>query len=344
MSFNAIKNGISKADNWLYDVQKSGCSVFFLTSSIISLVTGFQNRKREISNVKEDLAFQEILDKQKEQYENEKEAEEIAFKIWLKEQQRKNKREETADKFKNELKEKELKPYYNDWTLRITIEAILNICRQQSFNQLTTIIGKPSVIQNETSLLSKPEQYNSMVDSVTATLRPMSIYRYKEEACSDGPSLAYIYSMMSTIPCVVIMPLINLYDKTIVLRVALWNQDSSFPYQRSVFTLDYDENKAKNDRDYLNNIKEELVTHYLSIAWVLNDIYNAIERQCSPTFINYAEMNSIFGKYPGIKEFVYNEYSMFTNPARVDLLSECQGKEIAEQIRVLFDETISKLI
>ena len=326
-----------KGFEWL---QNSGCSFFFLTSSIISITTSIKNKKRELANVKNDLEFQRILTEQSEQYKDEKEAEENAFKLWLTEEQRKNKREETSKKIQKDLDTMELKPFFNDWPLALTAQAVLEKCKQPASNQLTTIVGKPSGIPNGNSLLADYKQYGEMVDSVATTLKDMSIYRYNENAASDGPSLAYIYSMMSTIPSVVIMPIVNTLDKSLTIRVALWNQDSSFPYQRSVFTLDYEENRAKNDSEYLENKTKELVTHYISIAWVLNDIFMAIENGCSPTFPNYAKENSIFENYPNIKEFVNNEYSVLSYQENNDLLKECRGRINAEQIQNCMNKTI----
>ena len=53
--------------NPLDKIQESGCSVFFITSSILSICTGWNNRNKEESYVKADLDFQRYLDKQKEQ-------------------------------------------------------------------------------------------------------------------------------------------------------------------------------------------------------------------------------------------------------------------------------------
>ena len=326
-----------KGFEWL---QNSGCSFFFLTSSIISITTSIKNKKRELANVKNDLEFQRILTEQSEQYKDEKEAEEIAFKLWLIEEQRKNKRKETSKKFQKDLETMALTPFFKDWPLVLTVKAVLEKCEQPASKQLTTIVGYPPVIPNGNSCLANYEQYCAMVDSVKTTLKDMSIYRYKKDAASDGPSLAYIYSMMSTIPSVVIMPIVNTPDKSLTIRVALWNQDSSFPYQRSVFTLDYEENRAKNDSEYLENKKKELVTHYISIVWVLNDIFRAIEYKYPPTFPNYAEKNSIYENYPKIKEFVKNEYSVLSYQEKNDLLKECRGRINAEQIQNCMNKTI----
>ena len=58
------------------DIQDLGCSWFFVTSSILSILSGREKRNDLLENAQKDEQFQNELQKQKELFEDEKEAQE----------------------------------------------------------------------------------------------------------------------------------------------------------------------------------------------------------------------------------------------------------------------------
>ena len=78
--------------------QNSGCSMFFVTSSLVSLYNGRENRRNSWENAIQDEAFQRELQGQKERYEDLKEAEERTFRLWIRRKQREFIRGEAARK------------------------------------------------------------------------------------------------------------------------------------------------------------------------------------------------------------------------------------------------------
>lgn len=81
----------------------SGCSPFFLNSSALSILTNKKNRKYAKDSAMADIKFQRELLHQKEFYEDLKEAEETAFKLWLRDKQREDARIENAKRLENDL-------------------------------------------------------------------------------------------------------------------------------------------------------------------------------------------------------------------------------------------------
>ena len=83
--------------NALDKIQESGCSLFFITSSVMSFLSGKKNRKASLENAEKDESFQRELQRQKERYDDAKEAKERAFRLWIKQKQRQWTAEETGE-------------------------------------------------------------------------------------------------------------------------------------------------------------------------------------------------------------------------------------------------------
>lgn len=299
-----------------------GCSSFFVTSSILSLYNGWRNRGNSMQNALADEEFQKELQRQKEVYEDQKEAEEWAFKFWLRRKQREFSQTENSKKLENDLHKSDLQMFFKDWPLQIAIEAI-NDKRKKEFNGVmpfNIVVGKHSKGEAKDPLSLS---YSSLVDDIKTILNSLGIkesnvYRFKDKInVYGGAALAYIYSMMSTFPTVVIMPTVDVRHGKYILSVGMWNQDSLFPLQKEVFSLDYDSYRISIDKDYLKNKLGEIKMSYIAIATVINDSYSLIESGKCPAFPEYAHLRSIPSTYPQIINFALSEYK--------SLLRACQG-------------------
>lgn len=290
-----------------------GCSSFFITSSVLSLFNGWRNKKKLIENAKADLEFQNELQCQKEVYEDNKEAEEWAFKIWLKRKQREFAQIENSRRLENDLQKTEFIMFFKDWPLQIAIEAINNKRKKDNsgFMPISVVIGKHAKgeAKDALSLL-----YASLVDDIKPMLGSLgieesNIYRFKDKInVLGGAALAYIYSMMSTFPTVVILPSIDERHGKFTVSIGVWNQDSLFPLQKEVFSLDYDSERINNDKEYLNKKVMEIKMSYIAVASVMNDSYSLVESGKSPVFPEYAIQNSIPMTYPHIMNFAMSEF------------------------------------
>lgn len=297
-------------------IQESGCSMFFLTSSILSLINGKQNRENSIENALKDEAFQRELQKQKELYEDKKEAEDRAFKLWLKQRQREYARIEMVKKLDNDFMKSDLKMFFKDWPLLISVEAINEKRRRTNNNapsSLNVIIGKPFIgeANNQLDII-----YSKIidVDEIVIELKKIGfnendIYRFKpDNTVIGGPALANIFAMMSNIPTIVLLPKIDESMNLFNISIGLWNQDALFPMQNKVLELDFNKTRMVNDREYLQLKKEEIIYSYITIATVMNDTYSLVENCREPYYPKYGEIGTIKKVYPRLIDFAKKEY------------------------------------
>lgn len=290
-----------------------GCSSFFMTSSFLSLYNGWRNRNNAIKNAFADNDFQKELQHQKEIYEDQKEAEEWAYKFWLRRKQREFSQTENSQRLENDLLKADLQMFFKDWPLQIAIEAINDKRKKEAigFIPISIVVGKHTRGETKDPLSL---MYPSLVDEIKPVLNGLgikdsNIYRFKDKTnVSGGAALAYIYSMMSTFPTVVIQPSVDERHGKFKISVGMWNQDSLFPLQKEVFSLDYDSYRISVDKDYLNNKVREIRMSYIAIASVMNDSYALTEGSSSLAFPEYAIQKSILKTYPQIKDFALLEF------------------------------------
>lgn len=291
----------------------SGCSPFFLNSSALSLFNGRKSRRLSKENAIADEKFQEELRHQRELYEDGKEAEETAFKLWLKDKQREFTRIENAKKLENDLQKADLQMFFKDWPLQISIEAI-NDKRKKStskFLPFNVIVGKHSTGDARDPI---SQLYSSIVDEIKSSLKKVgiiesNIYRFKDRTTvKGGAALANIYSMMSTLPSIIIIPQIDARNKLYRIFIGAWTQDSLFPIQKEAILLDFDPVRISLDKDYLNSKLNEIKASYITISAVMNDAYSLVEGRLSLHFPDYAIQNQFISVYPDLIEYAKNEY------------------------------------
>lgn len=308
-------NGIKAAAvGGLNHIQASGCSLFFITSSILSMYNGDQNRLDSRKNAINDEQFQLELQRQKEQYEDKKEAEERAFRLWIRQKQREFAKIELSKKIDNEFMKADLQMFFKDWPLQKSILAINDERKKNDptkFIPLYVIIGK-HFIGEARDLLAK--LYPQLVDELKTELKSLgivekNIYRFIDNnTIIGGPALASVFAMMSDLPTVVIMPKIDVRAKKLFISIGCWNQDSLFPLQRRVFELDYDNSRMTNDKSYFQNKKQEILLSYVTIVAVLNDTYSLLEKHDVPVYPSYAKENFVSMSHPQLVDFAKTEY------------------------------------
>lgn len=307
----------TKFGETLSKIQESGCSWFFITSSVMSVMNTRKNRKNLYENALKDEEFSRELQKQKNQYEDVKEAEDKAFKLWLKQKQREWKREETLKKIENDYSREDLKMLFDDWPLSLSIAAIIDKIKYSETKFPMNIIIATHSVGNAKDPLAKA--YHSIVEQVQGLLKDLglfdidakktkvNIYRFKENnAVTGGAALANIYSMTNIFTSIVLQPKFK-DEKHLIISIAFWNQDSSFPFQKNVMTIDYD--KTIMDVKYSIQKSQEIIYAYATISIVMHDIHSLIEYGTSPLFPKFAIEHSIANQYPQYMEFACKEYS-----------------------------------
>lgn len=296
-----------------------GCSPFFINSSFLSLITGKLNRDGAMANAKDDKEFSELLQANKEKYEDWKEAEDRAIKLWLRSQQRNFARKVAYEKLNNDLAEADLKMFFADWPLQISVEALLNGLYQSEGKSLPMrfIIGQLYAGGSKDALSSL---YQNIVDNVTTLLKEMglkdnNVYRFKESpTVVDGPALANIYAIMSTYPVTVIMPAVDSRLKKILFNVGCWTPDSPFPYQKNVLSIDFNRQKANSDKVYLKALVSKFTYACATIAAVLHDTYNLSEGISDCVFPKFAAAKALRIYYPELANYAVGEFRALANP------------------------------
>lgn len=287
----------------------SGFSLFFLTSSTLSVFNAWRNGQTSIEDAMKDEEFQLELEQQRRAFDRKKIAEEQEFKKWILQRQREYARIETARKLDLELSREDLKMFFDNWPLKIAIDTINKENKNKDgTGKFYVVIGKHITGKSKDVLT---QNYNEIVDFVQYELKRYNdnivTYRFKDEnLIVDGAALAYIYAMMNTRPTVVLLPRIR--DKKLIISVGCWNQDSLFPYQKDAFAIDYEEMLMKNDVQYFSAKKEEIQLLLTTISQVLYDNYFVLESSKKPVFPLLVQSHDLAKKYPYLLDFARNEY------------------------------------
>lgn len=342
---NILGSAIRATDNMLQEtmlgeginfLNETGCSLFFITSSISSMVSGNKNREKVLIDTKEDIVFQKELQRQKEQHEDAKENEEKEFKLKLKLIQRQHSRMQNCLRLQDEKKLNELEMLFNGWPLASSVGGLLDHIKSTSMftANLNFVIGR---VQSETekdpiSVLYRDPAGMSMgiTDMVIDTLVELGITKERLHLMNDkcqlygGALFANIFAVMHSLPVIVVSPIV--YENKIHINIGCWNQDSSFPYQEEVFCIDYDVLKAKTESQYLYKKKEELVQVLVAIAAVFDETYRLSEGlQVCSRYANYAVAHDIVTEYPYIINFAIREYYSLLASPQSDLIKDCDS-------------------
>lgn len=326
-----------------------GCSPFFINSSFLSLITGKQNRDAAMANAKDDVAFAERLQKTKEEYEDWKEAEERALKLWLRDQKRDFSRKIAYEKLNRDLAEADLKMFFAYWPLQISVEALLKeLCQKAGRTMpMRFVIGRLYAGSAKDALSSS---YPSIVDNVTSLLQEMGImnpcvYRFKDcPSVVGGPALANIYAMMSSFPTVVILPAVDNRQKKLQFTIGCWTADSPFPFQKNVMSIDFNQQRVNSDKAYLDATLSKVTYACATFAAVLYDTYNLSEGVYNCAFPRFAAANTLRNRYPELTDFAIGEFRTFMNPSTEVITDEGEKLHVWDETSPVLRRDTEKIV
>lgn len=326
-----------------------GCSPFFINSSILSLIMGKKNRNAAIANAKDDIAFVEQLQKIKEEYEDWKEAEEHALKLWLRDQKRDFARKIAYEKLNKDLAEADLKMFFADWPLQISVEALIKeLCQKiERTMPMRFVIGRLYTGSAKDAL---SYSYHNIVDNVTTLLQemgitPLCVYRFKEcPTVVGGPALANIYAMMSSFPVVVILPTVDNRLKKLKFAIGCWTTDSPFPFQKNVLSIDFDLQRVNSDKAYLDATILKFTYACATFAAVLYDTYNLSEGVYSCVFPRFAAAKTLRNCYPELTDFAISEFHAFMNPSTQVITDEGEKVNVWDETSPMLRCEIEKIV
>ena len=333
-----------------------GCSSFFLTNSALSFYHGKKNRKVAMEHALQDVRFTKELQRQKELYEDQKEAEERAFKIWLRNSQREFSRQLAVEKLSNDLAEADLRMFFADWPLQISVEALVEKQKGQLHNQNMCFVIAKAYSGDAKDAFSK--SYSNVVENIALLLNEIgaihnTIYRFKDKpTVVGGPALANIYAIMSNVPTVVMMPSIDNKKRILSLSIGCWTPDSPFPLQKTVFSMDYQQQRITNDSTYLNACITKFAYACATIGAVLNDTYNISEGVLQCLFPQFALNKALSKNFPEMANLAIAEYSSFIDSRNVfydesgkasAAIREIYNDMEREKVEKLITESIKKI-
>ena len=326
-----------------------GCSPFFINSSILSLITGKKSRDAAIANAKDDIAFARQLQKTKEEYEDWKEAEERALKLWLRDQKRDFARKIAYEKLNKDLAEADLKMFFADWPLQISVEALLKELYQKRERTMPMrfVIGRLYAGSAKDAL---SYSYPNIVDNVTTLLQEMGIttpcvYRFKEcPTVVGGPALANIYAMMSSFPVVVILPMVDNRLKKLKFAVGCWTIDSPFPFQKNVLSIDFNQQRVNSDKAYLDATILKFTYACATLAAVLYDTYNLSEGVYSCVFPKFAAAKTLRNRYPELTDFAIGEFRAFMNPTTEVITDKGKKLKVWDEVNPMQHRETEKIV
>lgn len=317
----------------------SSCSPFWIASTCLAAFNGWIGRENQKSAAEDEKAFQKELAKIKEEYEDSKEILDVQFKRYLKDIQRENENIQSELKFNLELEKDELKMFVNGWPLKLALQKVQE--KRASIDSLPDtlliIVAKHTGGSKNDILSQIYDGASGVVDNVQTNLKSLGIsdndvLRFKEnEQILGGAALANIYSMLSVFPTVVILPRIDKLNKLLHVSVGCWFANSRIPSQRTVFSLDYDDNKMQMSSQYKAEKQKEIEYCYIALAAVMNDVYSLMVNGQPPLFPPFAISKGLFVKYPLLRDFVRREYSSILDKYQTTVVLngvECDAMDI----------------
>ena len=164
--------------------------------------------------------------------------------------------------------------------------------------------------------------YGTVVEKVKKNLNAVGIpddqvLVYRKDAKRVGwPAVANVFAMMQCFPVIVIIPDVLPGEKgKLSFSVSLWTRDSSFPMNRRLFSIDYNEMKMRNDAPYHEKMLSEIVLAETAIAGVLHDCYliTLSPESESARFPALAKELGV-GQSPAILDFMTQEYDSIGRP------------------------------
>lgn len=312
------------------------CSPFFLTGIFTSTVSGVINQVRSLKMAKRDIEFDKQVAEIKERYADYKAERDHAANLLKKQQKRQHKRDEVQKELIKDLNTAELKMFFRDWPLVLDINTIISGVGSTEAPSLYFIIARHNQYSDKDPLSLS---YNNIVDLVKKNLRKLGItddlvltYKQKTERVG-GPSVANCFALMQSIPTVMIMHSIGYDGKTIDFSVALWNQESRFPYNQRVFSFDYNKKKMLGDAEYKSLIEAKIVKATTTIAAVYNDCHRIIEYKKEASLPRFKDLFSLNSETV-LKDFAVREYASLANTP--ELIHECK------EINGAVDDSVSQ--
>jgi len=305
-----------------------GCSPFFISSAISSVWFGEKNRNIQLETAKEKMAFQEHINKIKQQFEDKKFEQELRFKREMLEMGRFYQKLEAKRSFESEKKRLEFKYFKTYWPLETDIQAVWN---EKIFSQnnamLTVILARYNSIKanddysNTCDDLEKHKEdlHNIDVKHGAWKFSLTENVNYNIGGVAQNMNVHYI---MQGIPTLIITP--QIIGETLCFDASIWSFGhglGSF-FNKSMFSMPYEE------KNY-GELKEKIRFVQLAITGIVRDNFMMIEFN-SPATLPLVINKEKLVKFPDIQQLLLKQYTELQNQiiSNPEYKSLCSNKEI----------------
>ena len=308
-------------------IMNSGCSPFFISNALSSMLFGEINKDTQLTNTVEQIAFKKQMNLARQKFEDEKFSSELSFKREMLETGRIFQQIEAKRSFENEKKKIEFNFFESYWPLKIDIHAIWNenIFSKSNAN-LTVILARynsPKANNDYSNTCDELERCSEKLHNVTFK---HSAWKLAEQVNVNNniggiAQNMNVHYIMQGIPTLVISP--QIVGDILYFDVSIWSFGKGLGsfHNQSMFSMAYDE------KNY-DTLKEKIRFTLIAIMGIIRDSFMSIEFQKPPVFPYLLEKEKL-SKYPDIQQFILSHYEDLSNQISIsaDYKVLCNDKE-----------------
>ena len=284
----------------------SGCSPFFISSSISSMLFGKLNRDNQLENTEERLAFQRQLVESRKKFEDEKFDQELRFKREMLEIGRFYQQIEAKKSFNSEKKKLEFNYFESYWPLRTDIHAVWNEnIFSRSGENMTVILARHNSLKANVDYSNTCDVLEHFSEKLKNVNFKHSAWKFAEQVNVNNnvggiAQNMNVHYIMQGIPTLIISPMV--IGDTLYFDASIWSFGKGLGsfFNRSLFSMPYDENEY-------DSLKEKIRFVQIAIMGIVRDNFMLFEFQKTPMFPLVVEDEKL-KKYPDVQQFVLVQY------------------------------------
>ncbi|NVO11902.1 MAG: hypothetical protein HXX16_18235 [Bacteroidales bacterium] len=313
----------------------SGCSPFFISSAISSMLFGKLNYDTQLANSEDRIAFQKQMNLARQKFEDEKFEQELRFKREMLKTGHFFQQIEAKRSFENEKKKLEFNHFESYWPLRIDIHAIWNEnIFSKSSPSLTVILSRynsPKANNDYSNTCDELERYSEKLQNITFK---HSAWKFAEQVnvnynvggIAQNMNVHYI---MQGIPTLIITP--QVVGDTLYFDTSIWSFGKGLGsfFNRSMFSMPF----AEQEYDQL---KDKIRFAQIAIMGVVRDNFMLFEFQKPPVFPKVVEQERL-DKYPDVHQFLVTQYGALKEQTTTstDFKAFCSNRELIDIEQIL---------
>lgn len=314
---------------------KNGCSPFFFTSALQSVIFGELGRKNQKEIVKSNIEFKEHLRDIQQQYRKEQLEEQLLFRRESYEIGRQFLIHQTLVHNESRKKQIEFQDFLNNyWPLERTPYSVLEERREylerKSVIPITVLVAKTEVtnsVMDSTKYGNFCEEIiNQLIDLPNVTIEKTPWSKPSQSRISEAMNINYI---MGGIPTLILFP--YQIGNRISIETATWS------FRRGLHSMHHDKfmivENVENEK-----IIETTISAAITIIGIVRDAYMLAEYHSPVVFPGL--INSSICSIPQLKETMISHYEDMRNLSYSKEFKQLCSKEELQKIEVSFNDKL----